>query len=171
VVVRVAKPSRRSLIAVSGSADIAACVLTVLTGCTAPAPYPTGTASSTSDVATTTPTTTPSAAPTLDPGGSAHANHAYFDYVNTRTVHEQKNPTAEQFVASLAAAGFDKSAMQMTADHTTVGLTPGSVQFSVLINHGCLIGQFGQQIGGYHSMVAPVLSTGKCLIGDTVPVR
>ena len=77
----------------------------------------------------------------------------------------------QQFVDGLAAAGFAKADMQMTADRTTVNLTPGSVQFSVLINGGCLIGQFGEDIGGYHSMVAPVLRTGKCLIGDTVPIQ
>ncbi|MGA0566219.1 DUF6993 domain-containing protein [Rathayibacter sp. KR2-224] len=109
--------------------------------------------------------------PTFAPKGTAKENLGYFDYVNNHTIASNKNPSAQQFVDALAAAGFSKANMQMTADTTTVNLTPGSVQFSVLINGGCLIGQFGQDIGGYHSVVAPVLATGKCLIGDTVPIR
>jgi len=107
----------------------------------------------------------------LDPKGTAKKNLGFFDFVNNRTLAGNSNPSAQQFVDGLAAAGFPKSQMQMTADKTTVNLTPGSVQFSVLINGGCLIGQFGADIGGYHSTVAPALSTGKCLIGDTVPVQ
>ncbi|QDZ14038.1 DUF6993 domain-containing protein [Humibacter ginsenosidimutans] len=151
------------------SVAVAAAALIMLTGCTGSDEQPTPTTSPTSSQ--TTSSAVPTAAPTLAPKGSAQENKAFFDYVNQRTINTAKNPTAEQFVAGLAAAGFDKADMQMTADRTTVNLTPGSVQFSVLINHGCLIGQFGQDIGGYHSMVASVLSTGKCLIGDTVPVH
>ncbi|GAB3805562.1 hypothetical protein GCM10028798_27630 [Humibacter antri] len=139
-----------------------------LAGCTAtpvaPTHAPTASASA-------SPTPTPSALPALDPKGSAKQNLAFFDYVNNRTIAVAKNPTAQQFVDGLAAAGFAKPDMQMTADKTTVNLTPGSVQFSVLVNGGCLIGQFGNDIGGYHSTVAPVLGTGKCLIGDTVPIQ
>lgn len=139
-----------------------------LAGCTSPAPSPTATASKS---ATPTTAPVPDVLPTLDPTGSAQKNLDFFDYVNNRTIASAQNPSAQQFVDGLAAAGFSKSAMQMTADKTTIDLTPGSIQFSVRIGRGCLIGQFGQDIGGYHSMVAPVLSTGKCLIGETVPVR
>ncbi|HEY0260709.1 MAG TPA: hypothetical protein VGC18_12765 [Lacisediminihabitans sp.] len=156
----------------AGLAAVAGTVALVvgLSACGANAPTPAPTRSA-------TPTTTqssapvPSALPTLNPNGTAQQNRDFFDYVNNRTITALKNPSAQQFVDGLAAAGFSKSAMQMTADKTTVNLSPGSVQFSVLINGGCLIGQFGADIGGYHSTVAPVLATGKCLIGDTVPIQ
>lgn len=149
-----------------GLATIA--LLAALTGCTTPHARP---SSSPSHAESTSTALVPDVVPTPNPKGTAQQNQAYFDYVNNRTIAKAKNPTAEQFVAGLAAGGFDKTDMQMTADRTTVDLTPGSVQFSVLVDHGCLIGQFGQDIGGYHSVVAPVLHTGKCLIGDTVPVH
>lgn len=150
-----------------GSAVALGLVL-ALTGCGVPAPSPTAPPRKTSGA---TPAPVPDVLPTLDPTGSAPANLDYFDYVNNRTITAARIPSAQQFVDGLAAAGFPRSQMQMTADKTTVNLTPGSIQFSVLINGGCLIGQFGQDVGGYHSTVAPVLSTGRCLIGDTAPIR
>ena len=146
-------------------------IVMALAGCTAAPPPPTRTPADSTPSASSTPTATPGALPTMNPKGTAKQNLAFFDYVNTRTIAADTNPTPQQFVDGLAAAGFAKADMQMTADRTTVNLTPGSVQFSVLINGGCLIGQFGADIGGYHSTVAPVLSTGKCLIGDTVPIQ
>ncbi|WP_051143076.1 DUF6993 domain-containing protein [Humibacter albus] len=143
------------------------CGLTACSGAS-PAPSPSSAATATG---TSTSTSTPTPVPTFDPKGTASQNRGFFDHINESTIAANPSPSAEQFVNALAAAGFDKSAMQMTADTTTVNLKPGSVQFSVLINGGCLIGQFGQDIGGYHSMVASVLSTGKCLIGDTVPIK
>lgn len=152
---------------ITASGVIALAVGMVLTGCSSPAPRPSARATTSSH----TPAPVPSVLPTLDRAGSAKKNLAYFNFINDRTLAGNGNPTAQQFVDGLAAAGFSKADMQMTADKTTVNLTPGSVQFSVLINGGCLIGQFGSDIGGYHSTVAPVLSTGKCLIGQTVPIQ
>lgn len=146
-------------------------VVLTLAGCTAPPAGPARTPTASVSTTSSAPTPTSSALPALNPKGTAKQNLAFFDHVNNRTIAADKNPTAQQFVDGLAAAGFVKANMQMTADKTTVNLTPGSVQFSVLINGGCLIGQFGDDIGGYHSTVAPVLGTGKCLIGDTVPIQ
>lgn len=162
----VRRRSRAATVIASAAALVFAALLA---GCSAAAPTPTERTASSS--ATSTPAPVPSVLPTLNPKGTAKENLGFFDFVNNRTLAGNSNPSAQQFVDGLAAAGFPKSQMQMTADKTTVNLTPGSVQFSVLINGGCLIGQFGTDIGGYHSTVAPVLSTGKCLIGDTVPVQ
>lgn len=162
-------PQRAPVMFVAARVALGVGLVMALAGCTAAPPPPTPTASTPS--ASSTPTTTSGALPTMNPMGTAKQNLAFFDYVNTRTIAADTNPTPQQFVDGLAAAGFAKADMQMTADRTTVNLTPGSVQFSVLINGGCLIGQFGEDIGGYHSMVAPVLRTGKCLIGDTVPIQ
>jgi hypothetical protein len=63
------------------------------------------------------------------------------------------------------ASGFDKSQMELTADTTAVGLEADNIQFSVKINDGCLIGQNGNV--GVHTVTAPVLATGTCLVGNT----
>ncbi len=44
--------------------------------------------------------------------------------------------------------------MQVTADRTTVDLQADSVQFAVLFEGECLVGQYGPASGGYHSAVA-----------------
>lgn len=157
------RQSRHSVIALAA----APVLVLALAACSSPAPSP----STTATTASKTPAPVPSVVPTVDPKGSAKDNLGYFDYVNRRTIAANPTPTGQQFVDALAAAGFSKSDMQVTADKTTVNLQPGSLQFSVLINGGCLIGQFGTDIGGYHSEVASVLATGKCLIGDTVPIQ
>lgn len=94
-----------------------------------------------------------------------------FDRVNQRTIRAHRDPLGADFVRGLAAAGFAKKDMQVTADSTSVGLTPGSLQFSVRWHGQCLIGQYGTDIGGYHSEVAALLQTGDCLVGHTVPIR
>ncbi len=60
--------------------------------------------------------------------------------------------------------------MQLTVDTTTIGLKANSIQFSVRLNGGCLVGQNGQGSGGYQSEVTPLLATGNCLVGDTRPI-
>lgn len=126
-------------------------------------------------VSTPTATPTPSASatpapPTFDRSGTAAANLPYFDFINEKVIASTPSPVGMDFINALVAAGFDKADMQVTADKTTVGLTPGSIQFSVKFKGECLIGQNGAGSDGYHSEVAPVLSTGRCLIGNTVPI-
>ncbi|HWU47245.1 MAG TPA: hypothetical protein VN133_10860 [Humibacter sp.] len=117
------------------------------------------------------PSAASSAAPTLIIGGSAAQNKVLFDRVNQRTVHAHRDPLGADFVRGLTSAGFAKKDMQVTADRTSVGLPPGSLQFSVRWHGQCLIGQYGKDIGGYHSEVVGLLQTGDCLIGHTVPIR
>lgn len=109
-------------------------------------------------------------APTLLPEGTAEENLPYFDAVNTATL--DANPAADgrAFVDGLVAAGFDKAAMEVTSDTTTIGNAADSIQFSVRWNESCLIGQHGTAVGGYHSTVGRVLGTGTCLIGKTRPI-
>jgi hypothetical protein len=125
---------------------------------------------------TTTPgtaaaTPTPTASPVLLPKGTAQENLAYFDYVNQKTLASNPQPNGRAFIEGLVAAGFNKADMQVTADRTSINLTPGSLQFSVKFQGQCLIGQWGQAAGGYHSAVAAPISTGTCLIGDTAPIN
>ncbi|WP_411722512.1 DUF6993 domain-containing protein [Mycetocola sp.] len=140
-------------------------VALLLTGCAAPAESgPVGPGSSASG----TPTSTP--APTFDPGASADEALAFFDSVNTATLVTDADADGRAFIDGLAAAGFDTATMELTADQTTIGHAADSIQFSVRWGENCLIGQNGSAVGGYHSTLAPVLGTGRCLIGSTRPI-
>lgn len=132
-------------------------------GCTTQAPDPTPAPSA-------SPSPEPSAPPTLRPELSASENLAYFDSVNLAVVAANPEAGGRDFIDALVAAGFDKSQMQVTADRTTIDLQADSVQFSVLFQGECLIGQYGPKSGGYHGVVGPVLATGTCLVGQTRPI-
>jgi hypothetical protein len=133
-----------------------------LSACTAgavdPAPRPTASASSSA-----TPTAPP--APELDPTGDAADNLAYFDSVNRALLAATPQPNGQQIVDNLVAAGFAKADMEITPDVTIGKEAAESIQFSVRIGGSCLIGQTGG--AGYNAMAAPLLGTGKCLIGTT----
>ncbi|MCD2442383.1 hypothetical protein LQ757_08860 [Agromyces sp. SYSU K20354] len=106
----------------------------------------------------------------LRPDLPAAENLAFFDSVNAAVVAANDSAGGREFIDALTAAGFDRSAMQVTADRTTVDLQAGSVQFSVLMGDGCLVGQYGPASGGYHGAVRPALGTGGCLVGRTRPI-
>ncbi|GMA28583.1 DUF6993 domain-containing protein [Arenivirga flava] len=148
--------SRAALVALGTAALIA------LAGCTAPEPEPT---------VSSAPAETPSASPTptepaLVPDGDAAANQPYFDLVVGRVLAADGNAGGRAFIDALTDAGFDKGAMQVTPDATAIGLDADSVQFSVRIGEGCIIGQRGGGATG-QSIVTPVLATGSCLVGTT----
>ena len=126
-----------------------------------PAPIPTVTASA-------PPTAIPNPDPTLRPDGSALQNLDYFEFVLTAAVDDGAE-SGGAFVDALVEAGFERSAMEVTADRTSVNLDADSVQFSVLINGTCLVGQYGDDMG-LHVAAFTVLATGTCLVGETEPV-
>ncbi|GAA2025023.1 hypothetical protein GCM10009819_05010 [Agromyces tropicus] len=101
----------------------------------------------------------------------AAAALATFDEANLAVVAADDAPVGADFVAALAAAGFAPSAMQVGSDTTTLGEPADSIQFAVRIGDTCLIGQFGAKSDGYRSLIAPVLGTGGCLVGATVPIE
>jgi hypothetical protein len=141
---------------------LAAAVLAVaLAGCAADEPAPVPVLSS---------SPSPTAPASAAPDGSASGQRALFDLTNTATAELAggANPGGRAFVDGLVAAGFDKTAMQVTPDKTAINLDADNVQFSVLIEGECLIGQFGNV--GYQSVILPVLSTGACLVGNTRPI-
>ncbi|MEO6941641.1 MAG: hypothetical protein ABI238_02845 [Terrimesophilobacter sp.] len=130
-------------------------------GNTVPVPMPVPTVSTSAS-----PSAEPDAEPTMLPGGTALANRAYFDFVNQRLLAVNKNPSDLAIVSNLEKAGFAKAALEVTPDKTSELRRPtDSIEFSVLIGDSCLIGQF--EANGYHSIVGPVLSGGRCLIGKT----
>ncbi|WP_448004927.1 DUF6993 domain-containing protein [Agromyces bauzanensis] len=147
-----------------------AAIIVGTAGCTAPSPDPGPTLAPSSPVATAPTTPAPSAPPTLRPTLSAEENLAYFDAVNLAVVAANASAGGRDFIDALVAAGFDKSQMEVTADRTTVDLQADSVQFAVLFQGECLIGQYGPASDGYHSAVRPPLGTGGCLVGQTRPI-
>lgn len=162
---------RTGPLALAGQAAAAAVVLVLaLTGCVGGA-SPTGSPTATATAGapgSPTASTQPTAA--LVPGGTAQQNLPYFDQVNRATLAANPDAKGRDFIDALVAAGFDKAAMQVTVDTTTIGLKANSIQFSVKLGDSCLIGQNGADAGGYNSMVTPVLATGACLIGQTRPI-
>jgi hypothetical protein len=153
---------------VRGGAALAAAVALVLTlgACTARRDVPTidGSAALPSTAGPSVPraSSTTSAVPRAE----ADRELARFDAVNRRTVDRVEAPGGRAFIDGLVAAGYRRDAMQVTADRTTIGLAVPSVQFSVLWQGVCLIGQHGPASGGYRSVVAEPVD-GRCLIGRT----
>ena len=141
-----------------------------LVGCSStpggPADTPAQTAVETPD-ASAAPVTPEDVAPALVADGTAADNLGYFDSVVTAVLATEPNPVGRSYIDALVAAGFDKSAMEVTSDTTTKGEPVDSIQFSVRITDECIVGQNGPSSGGYHSIVAPTLATGTCLVGAT----
>ena len=115
---------------------------------------------------TPTPTPTPTADPELVPGGTAGQNRPYFQFVIERLLATTPQPASLAIVDTLTAAGFDRAAMQVTADTTRVGDPADSILFSVLIDGQCLLGQVAQ--GALQTQLADVLGSGRCLVGRTL---
>jgi hypothetical protein len=98
---------------------------------------------------------------------TAAENKPFFDYLNNQAIAAAGGqPDGPAFINSLRAGGFAVETMELTPDITTVGVKADSVQFSVHAADACLIGQWGA-VGGYTSIIAAPLSTGKCFIGQT----
>lgn len=99
--------------------------------------------------------------------GDAADNLAIFrDVVETVWASEQR-ASGRAYVDGLVAVGFDKAAMQVTQDTSTVGNAAESLQFSVLWGEECLIGQVGPATGDPVAVVVDALPEGGCLVGTT----
>jgi len=117
--------------------------------------------------ATPTPTPTEPAAPALDQDGDATANLPFFTSIVAAVWATPQNASGRAYVDALVAAGFDKGAMQVPQDQSTVGDPADSIHFSVAWEGSCLVGQVGPATGAPVAVVLPVLADGSCLIGDT----
>lgn len=145
-----------------------ALVAALVSGCSgSPATLPTQSSATPSPSASAT--TTPSA-PELHPDGSAADNLPLFTAVTAQVWASKNKAKGRAYVDALVAAGFPKSAMQVTKDKTTVGNAVESLQFSVLWDDQCLIGQVGPATGAPVTAVMPALEGDTCLIGDTRPI-
>jgi hypothetical protein len=138
----------------------------MLTGCAASAPGPQASGKATQATGVTPPAA-PAPSPSLRPALSAGENLSYFDSVATAVLAADPKAAGKAFIDALAAGGFDKGQMEVTFDQTATELDADSIQFAVRFNEECIIGQTGPASKGYHSMVAPILGSGKCLVGAT----
>lgn len=108
------------------------------------------------------------AQPELDLEGTADDNLPYFDAVNADLIAAAGALDGRAFIDNLVAAGFPKTDMEVTNDRTAINGAADNIQFAVRINGTCLIGQYGNI--GYASTTAPLLATGRCLVGQTRPI-
>lgn len=75
------------------------------------------------------------------------------------------------YIDALTGAGFERAAMQVTQDRSTVGNPAESLQFSVRWGKSdCLIGQVGPSTDQVVTAVMPQLAEGRCLVGTTRPI-
>ena len=155
--------TRQSRASALGVAAAAALLLVALSACTS-APDTKPTAGPTAS-ATSAPTSTAAPDPVIVPTGDAAANLPYFDFVNRKLLASVPTPNGQQIVENLVSAGFGKGDMEITPDTTVGKEAAGSIQFSVRVNGSCLVGQTGE--AGYNAVAAPLLGTGKCLVGTT----
>lgn len=113
------------------------------------------------------PTETP-AAPAFVADGTAEDNLPLFAAVTEQVWGSGQNVSGRAYIDALIAAGFDRAAMQVTQDVTTVGNPAESIQFSVRWGDAdCLVGQVGPSTGAPVTAVLPQLAEGRCLIGAT----
>jgi hypothetical protein len=109
-------------------------------------------------------------APALVPDGTAADNLPVFAAVTAAVWATDDRGAGRAYVDALVQAGFDRSAMQVTHDRSTVGDPAESIQFSVRWGQECLIGQVGPATGEPVTTVMPVLAEGDCLVGNTRPI-
>lgn len=112
-----------------------------------------------------------SAAPEFVPDGTAADNLPLFASVTAQVWASEERSQGRAYIDALVGAGFDKTAMQVTADETTVGNPVESLQFSVRWGDTeCLVGQVGPSTGEPVTTVTDQLAEGRCLIGTTRPI-
>lgn len=156
---------RRRRIRVSVSVVVLASMAAVLSGCQANS---TDGSHGMSETTSSSESPAPSAtAPELNPNGDADENQVLFDAVNKGVIARSDAPTREDFVDALVTSGFEREDIEVTRDVTTVGNEAESVQLAVLWDGECLLGQYDPPDGAYTSTVADVLSSGRCLLGET----
>lgn len=106
-------------------------------------------------------------APQLVPAGTAEENLPLFAEIVAGVWAGPDRAAGRAYVDALVAAGFDKTAMQVTEDRSTVDNAAESMQFSVRWGAQCLVGQTGPSTGEPVTAVLPGLASGGCLVGAT----
>jgi len=101
------------------------------------------------------------------PDGTAEDNLAIFTQITEQVWASDDRAAGRAYIDALTAAGFDKAAMQVTEDYSTVGNAAESMQFSVRLADACLVGQVGPATGEPVVAIMDVLEDRFCLIGAT----
>ena len=143
----------------------AALVAAALTACVPGDPMPTPTDGTKSATPTPTPTKPP---PVLDPEASAEENFEFWEYLVELMYDSYQMVDGSVMIQSLVDNGFNKADMELTPNETAIGERADSVVFSVRFQGECLIGQIAPT--WWSADRAPILGTGKCLIGTTRPI-
>lgn len=156
-------PARRA-----GRTALAVTALALLLASCSPTPGPSAEPTGTETGPVATPT---EVVPVYEPDGTAQDNLPVFTLVTQQVWASDQRGAGRAYIDALVAAGFDKSAMQVTEDNSTVGRAAESMQFSVRWGDTeCLIGQVGPSTGEPVTKVMQQLVDGRCLIGQTRPI-
>lgn len=140
-----------------------------LSGCSGAAPAATS-QPSIAPTASVAPAPTSPETPALTPDAPAEQNLAYFASIVDVVWASGAGTQGRAYIDALVAAGFDRAAMQVTHDTSTVGNEAESIQFSVSWGAECLVGQVGSATGEPFAVVVPQLGGGGCLVGATRPI-
>lgn len=155
---------------------LAVLALLVLSGCAPDAP--------TEPTASPPPAATPSPGETTAPAeptepaeppvpeefiadGTAEDNAPVLQGVLERLVDQTgERPVGRSITSAAAQAGFDLALMELTADVTPLGLATDAITVAVRIQDECVVAELrGTDVT---TIVTPVLSTDRCLVGATV---
>ncbi|WP_243225495.1 hypothetical protein [Microbacterium sp. CIAB417] len=160
------RPAAPALRALALSASVLLAV-----GLVACSPEPVETTTPSPDASADATATPEPAGPVLVPEGTAADNLPLFTAVTEQVWASEQRVQGRAYIDALVAAGFDKAAMQVTADETTVGNPVESLLFSVRWGETeCLVGQVGPSTGDPVTTVTDQLAEGRCLIGATRPI-
>lgn len=166
--------TRRSPSRLTRGAAVASVIIsTLLAGCTAisdPSPTQPGLPAPTASVDPTAPGTAP---PEPDPefvdGGNASDNAPFAQFVVEQLAEAHgERPASTQVADVLVANGFDRALLEVTPDRTPLGLPTDVISFAVRVADECIIGEVrGVEVT---TAVAPVLATGRCLVGSDASI-
>lgn len=148
---------------------LALVALLALVGCTTPVDDATSPSAPPASTAPT-PTATDDAAPEEEPlavfvpDGSAEDNAPVAArVVRERAVSQEPRLTAAEIGQILVEAGFAADTIEVTPDSTPLGNPTDSINFAVRVGEQCILGEL--RVAEVVTQTAPVLGTGRCLIG------
>ncbi|MFN3708117.1 DUF6993 domain-containing protein [Microcella sp.] len=145
----------------------------LLAGCTPVTdtdPPGTGLPAPTATVNPTAPGTVPDEPdPEFVDGGDASDNAPFAQFVVEQLAESHgERPASAQVADVLVANGFDRALLEVTPDRTPLGLPTDVISFAVRFADECIIGEVrGVEVT---TAVAPVLATGRCLVGSDASI-
>lgn len=106
------------------------------------------------------------------PDGSAEDNLPFFAQTLREFAAGGEAVEGVPVVNAVSAAGFDRTAMQVSFDRTQTNLVADNIFVSVLIGTDCLVGQVVTADRTTFAVVEPAVGPSQdiCLIGNTRPI-